>query len=313
MVCAKFDKKVTNSLKKSGKYQKVEKTKVKWVEFQTPTEYYTVTGTNGKIGLVDINGHQIVPCLFEKMGEYHPNKSTVVVKNGGKEGLYDIVKDSLTIACHYDRIFNYSGGVQYAMVYAEDCWGAVTLSDDVIFPCVFISVVHARDWVDGVYGNEPYATDFKNVDFADYVRDSNTKAIKDEEDAQIEAQRRAAESAAKWESIIGGLSELGNSMIAYQKKFINHQNIGNSESSVSSPKRIEKSSTESKFSLSEQTNYNNDKKTYERYDSQLASHFAGNMVMSKSSVENAQQEMKRLRTKWTNKGKSFPKSSNETR
>ncbi|MBD5268015.1 MAG: hypothetical protein HDS45_00210 [Bacteroides sp.] len=246
------------------------------------------------------------------MYKYHPNRTTVVVKNGGKEGLYDIVNDSLTIGCHYARILNYTD-VQYAMVRDEYCWGAVTLSDDVIFPCVFISVTDAIKWVDGVYGEEPYATNFKNVEFADYVRDSNIRAIKDEEDARIAAQRRATESAAKWESIIGGLSELGNSIIAFQQKLSNYQNVGYSETSVSSRKSIENSSTGSKFSLSEQTNYNNDKKTYERYDSQLASHFAGNIVMSKSSVEKAQQEMKRLRTKWINKGKSFPKSSNETR
>lgn len=67
------------------------------------------------------------------------------------------------------------------------------------------------------------------------------------------------------------------------------------------------------FNLSEQTNYNRDKRTYECYDSQLASHFAGNMVMSSSSVKNAQNEMVRLRKKWTDKGKSFPHSANETR
>lgn len=67
------------------------------------------------------------------------------------------------------------------------------------------------------------------------------------------------------------------------------------------------------FSLSEQTAYNRDKKTYERYDSQLSSHFAGNQTMSPSSVRNAQQSMKSLRTKWENRGKSFPRSVNESR
>lgn len=73
------------------------------------------------------------------------------------------------------------------------------------------------------------------------------------------------------------------------------------------------SNNDTEFSLSEQTSYNRDKKTYERYDSQLSSHFAGNQVMSQSAVESAQKEMARIRTKWTSRGKSFPKFPNETR
>lgn len=68
-----------------------------------------------------------------------------------------------------------------------------------------------------------------------------------------------------------------------------------------------------KSSLSEQTSYNRDKKTYERYDSQLSSHFAGNQTMSISSVKDAQNSMRSLRTKWESKGKSFPHSTNEDR
>lgn len=67
------------------------------------------------------------------------------------------------------------------------------------------------------------------------------------------------------------------------------------------------------FSLSEQTSYNRDKRTYESYDSQLSSHFAGNAVMSQSSVNKAQSEMKRLRSKWESRGKSFPHLPNEDR
>lgn len=67
------------------------------------------------------------------------------------------------------------------------------------------------------------------------------------------------------------------------------------------------------FSLSEQTSYNRDKRTYESYDSQLSSHFAGNAVMSQSSVDKAQSEMKRLRSKWESRGKSFPHLPNEDR
>ena len=84
---------------------------------------------------------------------------------------------------------------------------------------------------------------------------------------------------------------------------------GSSSSSGSS--RSDKSGNG--FSLSDQQAYNTDKKTYERYDSQLASHFAGNQVMSDSSRRDAQRKMKKLREKWEKKGKSFPHSANESR
>lgn len=67
------------------------------------------------------------------------------------------------------------------------------------------------------------------------------------------------------------------------------------------------------FSLSEQQAYNSDKRTYNNYDSMLAAFFAGNRDMSASEVRHAQSEMRRLRQKWEAKGKSFPKSANETR
>ena len=72
-----------------------------------------------------------------------------------------------------------------------------------------------------------------------------------------------------------------------------------------------KSNDKDGFSLSEQTSYNRDKKTYDRYDSQIAAHLAGNQVMSQSSFDNAKQKMKSLRAKWEARGKSFPHSSNE--
>lgn len=67
------------------------------------------------------------------------------------------------------------------------------------------------------------------------------------------------------------------------------------------------------FSISEQNSYNQDKSTYAKYDSQLASHFAGNQTMSADKVRNAQKAMKKLREKWEKRGKSFPHSSNESR
>lgn len=73
------------------------------------------------------------------------------------------------------------------------------------------------------------------------------------------------------------------------------------------------SSNENKYSISEQNNYNTDKRTWGNYDSMLASHFAGNKPATKNEVVKWQQAMKKLRSKWTSKGKSFPQSANENR
>lgn len=74
-----------------------------------------------------------------------------------------------------------------------------------------------------------------------------------------------------------------------------------------------KLSVESKYDIREQGNYNLDKTTYSQYDSQLSAHFAGNKPMSETSVKYAQEEMKRIRLKWKERGKNIPQSQNETR
>lgn len=68
-----------------------------------------------------------------------------------------------------------------------------------------------------------------------------------------------------------------------------------------------------KYDLGEQNNYNTDKRTWGNYDSMLASHFAGNKPATKNDVVKWQQAMKKLRSKWTSKGKSFPQSANENK
>lgn len=72
-------------------------------------------------------------------------------------------------------------------------------------------------------------------------------------------------------------------------------------------------SSGNKYNVSEQNNYNTDKRTWGNYDSMLASHFAGNKPATKNDVVKWQQAMKKLRSKWTSKGKSFPQSANENK
>ncbi|MGM9859517.1 MAG: hypothetical protein ACI31C_02045 [Muribaculaceae bacterium] len=135
---------------------------------------------------------------------------------------------------------------------------------------------------------------------ADYVEASNT----------ARKFNRVANITQAMSSFASSLSSIASAMEYYQ------QNTMPSEGTLSNGSYSTYSTNPDEgydFSLSEQTSYNRDKRTYECYDSQLASHFAGNMVMSSSSVKNAQNEMARLRKKWTDKGKSFPHSANETR
>ena len=73
------------------------------------------------------------------------------------------------------------------------------------------------------------------------------------------------------------------------------------------------SATESgpKNDLSEQRAYNTDKRTYAKYDGMLAEYFAGNRKASSSEKNRWQSEMKRLRKKWTSRGRDFPHFTNE--
>lgn len=125
-----------------------------------------------------------------------------------------------------------------------------------------------------------------------------------------------------WDAIADGMSAVGNSLQTIADTYSEYQqgnasqydsSSSTSGSSTSSSYRNNSEGKSNNFSSSEQQSYTTDKRTYERYDSQLASHFAGNQVMSQSSVKQAQKEMKRLREKWEKRGKSFPKVENETR
>lgn len=118
-----------------------------------------------------------------------------------------------------------------------------------------------------------------------------------------------------WDNILIGL-EAANAVLGTANEAISQyyeaQNGSDGGSSYSSGNG-NRNSGGSGFSLNDQQAYNKDKSIYERYDSQLASHFAGNQTMSSSSVRQAQKTMIKLRTKWEKKGKSFPRSANENR
>lgn len=109
--------------------------------------------------------------------------------------------------------------------------------------------------------------------------------------------------------VLGAANEaLGNTSAAGSYDSGSYDN-GSSSSSGSKSR----SSSDNKYNMGDQQAYNTDKRTYGRYESQLAAHFAGNQVMSESQVLNVKLAMKKLREKWEKRGKSFPKSPYETR
>lgn len=125
-----------------------------------------------------------------------------------------------------------------------------------------------------------------------------------------------------WDAIADGLDKASQAMGAVSNTLMEMQNNsqsydGNSsydESSSyskSSASSSSKSSSGDKYNVSEQRACNTDKRTYSNYESQLASHFAGNRTMTSSEVRNAQSKMRQLRNKWVKKGYSFSKSPYE--
>lgn len=129
-----------------------------------------------------------------------------------------------------------------------------------------------------------------------------------------------------WEKIGSGLTTAAMVAGAVSEAYMETQgnsyySSGSSESSYgsysagssSSGSSASSASSGNGFSIQEQQAYNNDKRTYERYDSMLASYFAGNSSASSSDKREWQRKMKQLREKWEKRGKSFPHSSNENR
>lgn len=120
-----------------------------------------------------------------------------------------------------------------------------------------------------------------------------------------------------WEKLANALDATGSAMQTMISAYENTTNDAEVDDSYSSSPNNFGSQTSAatsgnKFSLSEQQAYNSDKRTYERYDSQLSSHYAGNQTMSLNSVTQAKRKMKQLREKWTKRGKSWTKSQYDT-
>lgn len=98
-----------------------------------------------------------------------------------------------------------------------------------------------------------------------------------------------------------------NSAGSYTSSSYNSNSYSSSSSSPSS------SSNGNKYNISEQNSYNSEKGVYGNYEFMLSNHFSGNRSATANEVREWQRAMKNLRTKWEAKGKSFPKSTFETK
>ncbi|MCM1515388.1 MAG: hypothetical protein NC080_03075 [Paraprevotella sp.] len=110
-----------------------------------------------------------------------------------------------------------------------------------------------------------------------------------------------------WTTVIANLSEQIQNISQGADKAMAHNHSSERKHDDNT------STTKNKHIISEQTAYNVDKSTYSKYDSMLSQVFTGNRDASASEIISWQNKMRQLRQKWEQRGKSFPKSVNETR
>ncbi len=121
-----------------------------------------------------------------------------------------------------------------------------------------------------------------------------------------------------WDNILTGMEIVGGVMQSTANTMAaaggsnSYDSYSGSSSSSSSSSSSRSSASSGKMSTSEYEAYKTDRRTYERYESQLASHYAGNQTMSAQSVQDAKKAMKRIREKWTKRGQNFTKSPYDT-
>lgn len=136
-------------------------------------------------------------------------------------------------------------------------------------------------------------------------------------DNKISEERDRLEANARIDAFAKSMTSILTSAMNIVSSVSNNNDItstiSSEFSSLESGSTIDKTKSSSDFSLSEQTSYNSDKRVYSQYDSMLSQYFAGNRNASESEKKQWQSKMKSLRQKWEKKGKSFPRSENESR
>jgi hypothetical protein len=93
---------------------------------------------DGKIGLIDTTGKEIVPCEYDRVDEFL--KEFACVKKYGKWGFID-KKGKAVIPCKYDDVDNFSKGL--ARVKKNGKYGLVDKTGKEVLPCKFDSLSYS--------------------------------------------------------------------------------------------------------------------------------------------------------------------------
>lgn len=94
---------------------------------------FSKVSLNGKYGLINTNGEEIVPCKYDYVSYFHENM--VEVRLNGKYGFFDIHGKEV-VPCKYDCVWSYNNGT--AKVVYKGCLGQIdangkyTYSHDII-------------------------------------------------------------------------------------------------------------------------------------------------------------------------------------
>lgn len=94
---------------------------------------FSKVSLNGKFGLINTNGEEIVPCKYDYVSYFHENM--VEVRLNGKYGFFDIHGKEV-VPCKYDCVWGYNNGT--AKVVYKGCLGQIdangkyTYSHDII-------------------------------------------------------------------------------------------------------------------------------------------------------------------------------------
>ena len=196
----------------------------------------------------------------------------------------------------------------YYVAMAQDgeyLWGVVDGSGNEILPCAYRSV-----YVD----NKEYAGD-NSTDMFERLNGLRQKMARYQERMNL-ANTVLQQTSAGLLEVAGQAVKLDQSLKAARAMAQAASDTPSDETATtaaSNGKKGKNRDYEPKYDLSEQENYNSDKRAYANYDSMLAKYFSGTGSASVEDAKEWQQKMKSLRTKWEKRGKNFPKSGNESR
>lgn len=102
---------------------------------------YCKVKNGNKYGVVSRKGELVVPCQFDNVpNSFNDVDKTgcCIVMTGGKKGLFDIAKQSVSIPCQYDDIyfFDYSGNKEYFYTFKNNRIGVIDKNKEII-PCIY--------------------------------------------------------------------------------------------------------------------------------------------------------------------------------